>query len=230
MIGREASDDSLRAANDIIRKMFAYRHDILKALIAAQIKVVVLGKDESIADLPEFKQDPARLEQLDFMTRHFVYSPDVKLLIVGEENVMASRQLGSIEDCHLIRLLADAVYQVAGTRPIDPEWEKRPGGVWQQYELRVQRVDERLKQSLEKLFAKLEVSGKWRGTQAIHSHREYWNYGVLAYFNAVGQSPTPTDSTRAIMTREDLAYYDPELYQLISQTMNYDHRVDWRLR
>ena len=30
-------------ANDTIRKMFAYRHDILKALIADGVKLVVLG-------------------------------------------------------------------------------------------------------------------------------------------------------------------------------------------
>ena len=34
VVGREASDEALLKANDTIRKMFAYRHDILKALIA----------------------------------------------------------------------------------------------------------------------------------------------------------------------------------------------------
>lgn len=230
VVGRGASDESMLIANDIIRKMFAYRHDILKALMAAEIKLVVLGKDESLADLPEFKNNPSLLEQTDLLARYLTYSPEAKLLVVSEENLVATQKPGALEDCHLIQVFADAIYQVAGTRPVDPDWEKRPGNVWQQYELRVQRVDERLKSSLERLFGKLEASGKWQGTQAIHSHVDYWNYGVLAYFDAVGQSPTPIDSPRAIMTREDLAAYDPELYQLISETMAYDHRVDWRLR
>ena len=34
LCGRGASDQALLKANDTIRKMFAYRHDILKALIA----------------------------------------------------------------------------------------------------------------------------------------------------------------------------------------------------
>ena len=40
VVGRGASDESLLIANDIVRKMFAYRHDILKALIASNTKLV----------------------------------------------------------------------------------------------------------------------------------------------------------------------------------------------
>ena len=39
MIGRGARDEALLKANDTIRKMFAYRHDILKALIADGVKL-----------------------------------------------------------------------------------------------------------------------------------------------------------------------------------------------
>jgi hypothetical protein len=43
VIGRQTSDEAMLKANDTIRKMFAYRHDILKALIADGVKLVVLG-------------------------------------------------------------------------------------------------------------------------------------------------------------------------------------------
>ena len=43
---KHVSDEALLKANDTIRKMFAYRHDILKALIADGAKLVVLGRDE----------------------------------------------------------------------------------------------------------------------------------------------------------------------------------------
>ena len=55
VLGRGALNEAMLQANDTIRKMFAYRHDILKALIADGVKLVVLGPDESIADLPEYK-------------------------------------------------------------------------------------------------------------------------------------------------------------------------------
>src|SRR5262249_46640736 len=49
------SDAALLRANDTIRKLFAYRHDILKALIADGARLVVLGRTERLSDLPEFK-------------------------------------------------------------------------------------------------------------------------------------------------------------------------------
>ncbi len=49
------SDEALLKANDTVRKMFAYRHDILKAMIEDGARLLVLGRDEKLADLPEFK-------------------------------------------------------------------------------------------------------------------------------------------------------------------------------
>src|SRR6266516_4672201 len=63
VIGRQASDEAMLKANDTIRKMFAYRHDILKALIADGVKLVVLGRNEKISDLPEFKN--GEIENVD---------------------------------------------------------------------------------------------------------------------------------------------------------------------
>src|SRR5205823_14042704 len=51
----QVSDQALLQANDTIRKLFAYRHDILKALIADGARLVVLGRREKRYDLPEFK-------------------------------------------------------------------------------------------------------------------------------------------------------------------------------
>jgi hypothetical protein len=63
VIGREAGNESLLKANDTIRKMFAYRHDLLKALINDGWELAVLGRNEKL---------PA---------------PQTKLLIVRENNL-----------------------------------------------------------------------------------------------------------------------------------------------
>src|SRR5947207_3635773 len=55
VVGRGASDEALLKANDTIRKLFAYRHDILKTLIADGLKMVVLARQEQLAELPEIK-------------------------------------------------------------------------------------------------------------------------------------------------------------------------------
>lgn len=229
VVGREASDAALLKANDTIRKLFAYRHDLLKTLIADGLKLVVLGRDESIADLPEFQRlaaDDAR--QLDPLARFLDYSPRLKLLVVGEENVLSDPRTPGAGGNQVIRVLATALYQVAGTRPVDPDWEKRPRNLWQQYELRVQRLDARFDARLKALHDQALGAGKWKGTSAVHDRVAYWVAGVLAYFDAAGQDAAPPDASHPIGTREALRDYDPDLFELVHQTMAYQGRVDWR--
>ncbi|XZE45948.1 prolyl oligopeptidase family serine peptidase [Pirellulaceae bacterium SH467] len=230
VVGRNASDKAMLIANDIVRKMFAYRHDVLKALLAAEVQIVVLGKEETLSQLPEVQNGVAKGVSVDLLCRFLPYSPEIKRIVVSEENLFASREAGSSANSHLMELLADAVYKIAIDRPLDPDWESRPRGIWQQYELRLERFDNRMRSTLESLHSKHVQQKKWLGTQACHGPRELWIYGVLAYFHAVGQSPCPTDSKQQIRSREDLAAYDPELYALIAKAMAYEEHVDWRFR
>jgi hypothetical protein len=48
VVGRDASNSDLLRANDVVRKMFAYRHDILKALIADGWRLAVIKPGEKI--------------------------------------------------------------------------------------------------------------------------------------------------------------------------------------
>ena len=59
---KHVSDEALLKANDTIRKMFAYRHDILKAMIADGARLVVLGREEKLSDLPEFRDAKNKAE------------------------------------------------------------------------------------------------------------------------------------------------------------------------
>jgi hypothetical protein len=226
VVGRDASDEALLKANDTIRKMFAYRHDILKALIGDGVKLVVLGPQESLADLPEIKAagDDANIDSL---ARFYGYSPETKLLVVGEENVLGDPDQPGVGDNQIVRVFADAVYHVAGTRPIDPNWENR-GREVQQYELRVKRLDTRFDERIKELYEKAMNSEKWRGTSAVEDRFAYWTAGVLAYFDAAGQDAAPNNAPHPIRTREALQSYDPDLFALVNETMAYEGRVDWR--
>ena len=62
------------------------------------------------------------------------------------------------------------------------------------------------------------------------SGQEYWATGVLAYFDALGQTAAPSGAAHPISTREALKVYDPDLYALVNETMAYDGHVDWRVR
>lgn len=227
VIGREASDKALLHTNEIIRRMFAYRHDILKALIADGLKLVVLGPNEHIYDLPEYKQ-LSDSQSIDALACYLTYTPQMKLLVVDEKNVLADPGDMYTGGNQVIRVFADAIYQVTGTRPVDPNWESRPRRIWQQYELRLKRMDVQFDEKLREIYDSAISEGKWKGTSAVHNHVKYWTEGVLAYFDAVGLGAPSNDAEHPVNTREKLKVYDPDLFTLVDETMAYNGKVDWR--
>jgi dipeptidyl aminopeptidase/acylaminoacyl peptidase len=145
---QHVSDAALLKANDTVRKMFAYRHDILKTMIADGARLVVLGRSEKLSELPEFKEAK---NQPDFEeVRYLDYSPRLKLLVVPEENVLCLPQEPFAGKCMVISAFAKGLYHVTAQRPTIPDFDKRRDR--QQYELRVQRLDVEFDQKLQKLF------------------------------------------------------------------------------
>ena len=222
VVGRGASDEALLRANETIRRMFAYRHDILKALIGDGVKLVVLGPNESIADLPEYKK-LANKSNIDHTLRYLTYNSEMKLLVAAQENVLANPRDMYVGDNQVIRVFADALYKAAGMRPVIADYRGN-----QQYELRVKRLDVQFDKAVRELFDKAKSAKKWQGTSAIEDKFAYWTAGVLAYFDARGQDAAPRDAAHAINTREGLKQYDPDLYALVNETMGYEGHVDWR--
>ena len=91
VLGRRASDAALLKANDTIRKMFAYRHDILKALIGAGCRLVILGPDEKISDLPEYRGTSR--PHIDPLARFLEYTPETKRLSWARRTCWATPRL-----------------------------------------------------------------------------------------------------------------------------------------
>ena len=222
MLFRSASDDALLHANETIRRMFAYRHDILKALINQGLKLVVLGPDEQLAALPEWKRASQR-SPLDGTSRGPVCDPDLNLLVVAQEDVLAGASSPRSAGSPVIAVLAEAAYRVAGLRPVIPDYRGN-----QQYELRVKRLDVEFDQAVTARFEEATAARTWAGTPAAQDKFAYWCAGVLAYFDAAGPHSAPQDSPTPVNTRERLAAYDPGLFALVHETMAYQNRVDWR--
>jgi alpha-glucosidase len=222
----QVSDEATLRANDTIRKMFAYRHDILKALIADGVRLVVLGRKEKLSDLPELRDasDKAAFDEV----RYLDYSPGLKLLAVPEENVLGQPGDPFAGRCVTIGLFARALYQVTGSRPVIANLDQRRDK--QQYELRVKRLDVEFGERLGKLNDGATAKGLWKGTAAARSRAEYWSAGVEAYFDAAGDGEAPNLADRPITTRESLKAYDPDLFALVDETMAYKEHVDWRYR
>jgi dipeptidyl-peptidase 4 len=221
VLGRGASDEALLHVNRTIRNLFAYRHDILKALIADGARLVVLGPTETLSDLPEFQRTAPLLEP-EASGRFLTYCAEKKLLVVAQENVLGE---DTTADSEVIRVFADGLYRVAGLRPVIADYRGD-----QQYELRVKRLDAEFDETVTGLFEAATAAGRWEGTLAATDKFAYWSAGVLAYFDAAGQRHSPSDSATPIDTRERLEVYDPDLFSLVHQTMAYENRVDWRYK
>lgn len=218
VVGRGASDEAMLQANDTIRKMFAYRHDILKALIVDGVKLVVLGRNEKLTDLPECKAAKGKLE-IHPSARRLGYNSECKLVVIGEEEILRAAGNPKATASPVIGEFARALYHVAGTRPVDPNRESRGRDV-QQYELRVKRLDVQFDEKLKQLYESAMSKGLWKGAPAAKDRVEYWSAGVLAYFDAAEESP--------VGTREKLKEHDAELFALVHETMAYEERQDWR--
>jgi alpha-glucosidase len=216
----------LLRANDTVRKMFAYRHDVLKALIADGARLVVLGRQEKLSDLPEFKgsKDAAGIDGV----RYLDYAPDLKLMLVPEENVLGQVGEPFAGKSLVVSVFAKALHAVTASRPVIPDFDQRPDR--QQYELRVKRLDREFGDRIQKLYEAATARGLWKGTAAARSPVEYWAAGVEAYFDAAGDGPAPQGAERPVSTREALRVYDPDLYALVDETMAYRGHVDWRCK
>ncbi|HEV3146117.1 MAG TPA: prolyl oligopeptidase family serine peptidase, partial [Gemmataceae bacterium] len=221
---RSVSDEALLRANDTIRKMFAYRHDILKAMIADGARLIVLGHSEKLSDLPEFKG--AKYSPGFDEIRYLDYAPERKLMVVPEESVLRRPDDPLAGKNAVVSAMAKGLYLVAGLRPVDPDFAKRRNK--QQYELRVKRLDVEFDRALGSLHEAAKAKGLWTGMAAARSRVEYWAAGVEAYFDAAGAGQAPNLADRPISTREALKAYDPNLFALVDETMAYKEHVDWR--
>jgi hypothetical protein len=223
---KHVHNEALLKANGIIRKMFAYRHDILKAMIADGVRLIVLGRDEKLSDLPEFK-DAKERPGFDEV-RYWEYTPSLKRIVIAEENVLGLDGEPFAGKSMVVSLFAKGLYQAAGLRAGDPDFDKRRGK--QQYELRVKRLDIEFDQRVRKLHEEAMSKGLWKGTAAARNPIEYWAAGVEAYFDAAGAGAPPHGAERPITTREALKAYDPNLFALVDETMAYKEHVDWRYK
>lgn len=222
----KVSDAALLKANDTIRKLFAYRHDILKGLITQGVRLVVLGRGECLRDLPEFRGTLRTVAADDL--RFLDFDPVRKLMVVPEENILGLSGDPFAGECVTIGAFAKAMHVVLGERPVDPAFERKVEH--QQYELGVRRMDVRFDRELKAAFAQASRKGLWKGTPAARERTAYWAAGLAAYFDGSGDGQAPLGAARPITTREALKAYDPGLYRIVDRTMAYDEHVDWRFR
>lgn len=204
------SDAAMLRAEEMVRNLFRYRHDILQEMIDADAALVLF--DQKDLPLPADVRTPLSIEA-------YVKENDGKAVA----EIPAGLRIGvdaaaSIEGA-LLRDMALAAYLCTGMRPEDPEYADRRQK--QQYEIGLDRMDVRFDRKTGDLYANALEKKLWESTPAGRSRFEYFAQGVAAYFD-IGLQP-------AVRTREKLTEYDPDLAALVGDVFQHPYRYDWRV-
>lgn len=191
-------DEALLKAHDIITLMLAKRKDIKDYMISKGCRIMVIGRDEEVCELPEYAHicnTPENIAYWNKRARGFGGSPeDDYSASCGEENLLAlpgDKYVGENilihEFAHLIHLVG-----IVGTEPgFDKELEA----------IRLRAIEK----------------GLWKDTYAITNKEEYFAEGVQSFFNCNRHSETPNGVHNSMNRRIKLKSYDPELYQLLKR-------------
>jgi hypothetical protein len=183
----KVSDAALLEARYLIGKMLAGRDDILKALIQARGRFVVMAPTEMTTDVPEQRNMKPKA-YWDKRARGL----GGRITSCGEENLLNLKGDRYRTENILIHEFAHAIHEV-GLRVVDPKFDGR----------------------LRAAYKHAMDSGLWKNTYSATNHKEYWAEGVQAYFDCA--APPFKGVHNDINTRAKLEKYDPDLFRLIDE-------------
>jgi alpha-glucosidase len=152
----KVSDTALLEARYLIDQLLRGREDILKAMIKAGCRFMVMAPTEMTTDVPE--QRHWNKQYWDRRARGM----GGKLSSCGEENLLNLKGDRYNRENILIHEFNHAVHQ-HGLRSVDPTFDKR--------------LRETYKKAMEKEL--------WKGTYSATNAAEYWAEGVQAYFDCM---------------------------------------------
>ena len=216
----KAPDAALLEANRIVRRMFAYRHDLLRAMFKGGLRVVVVGENEKTSDVPELK-DAGDTRTVNCTIKR-------KIIACGAESLLGEKN-GSV----LIGQLARAMHLLTGLREIDEKLGKdlakyktlkrrfRSSVRLLRSQIGVRPIDKRFDAELKLMHKRAIARGLWKDTPAAKNHVNYWVQGAESWFDA---------GAGKINTREKLEAYDADLAKLAARVFCHAERVDWRYK
>lgn len=183
----KVSDAGLAEARYLIGRMLQDRDDVTKAMVKANCRFVVMAPTEMTTDVPE--------------QRHLKNDPKTdwdkrarglggRITSCGEENLLNLKGDRYPRENILIHEFGHCIHQY-GLRTVDPKFDGK----------------------LRAVYARAMDKELWKNTYAASNAGEYWAEGVQSYFDC--NNPPNAGVHNDINTREKLAKYDPELFELI---------------
>ncbi len=193
----EVPDAALQRATAIVGALLTpVDPDAVAAIVAADVRVGVIGVDQVTTDLPEHADLDAAFPGTDWDTR--------------TRGVAATRArpLTSSAEENLLCLPSD-VY--AGESILVHEFAHTV------HELGVATVDASFQARLEAAYATAMAADRWTDTYAATNATEYWAEGVQSYFDVNGFAQPADGVHNDVATRTALQAYDPALFALVDE-------------
>lgn len=186
----KTSDFALREAAYLVRKMIGHRPDVLRAMAAARVRLVVMAPTELTTDVPEHA-DLVPRDYWDRRARGLGATDARPAVSCAEENLLSLDGDPYSTESILVHEFSHAIHEM-GLRSLDPTFDGR----------------------LAQAFAAAREKGLWSGTYASTNEREYWAEGAQSWFD----TNRANDAEHGpIDTREKLVAYDPALAALLRE-------------
>lgn len=195
---------ALKEAAYLVDLMLANRPDAKKAMIDNGSRLIVLGHDEFVSDVPEygwFVRNPVPnypgiipTEYWSVRARGLGGTEVDPFCSCSEENLLGYENDLYAAESVMIHEFAHCIHR-RGMAAVDPTFDTR----------------------LKETYARAIQKGLWKDTYAATNHYEYFAEGAQSWFDA-DREPNKDDKEDKIQngvnTREELRAYDPELAAL----------------
>ena len=196
----KVSDYALLETAYLVRRMLGSRPDIVKAMAAAKVRVVVMAASEFTTDVPEHSD----LKPPGFWDRRArglgatKWRPAVSS---GEENLLCYKGDPYAAENIFIHEFAHTIHGM-GMNVVDPTFDSRLGSA----------------------YKAAMAKGLWKDKYAANNRSEYWAEAVQSWFDT---NRKPDHDHNHVDTREELVEYDPALARLVAEVLG---RGPWRYR
>ncbi|KAA3647187.1 MAG: hypothetical protein DWQ07_06720 [Chloroflexi bacterium] len=195
----EVDDLALKQAYYIMMNMLAPIPESRQKMISYGAYFAIIGQHEEQTTLPEYAHMDS--EYWDQRARGLGGSIGLPITSAAEENLLCL-------PWDTYRGESIAVHEFAHTISLMDEGAE--------YDVLVEEF--------KSLYDSATEKGFWEFTYAGSDVLEYWAEGVQAYFNTKGQANRPDGIDNHVNTREELAEYDPGLFEFIH---TFFHGYDW---
>ena len=179
-------------------KMTGLRPNVAQAMINRQTRIAIMADSEVTTDIPEHSDLYVAFPGTDWdvRARGLGATVDRPASSAAEENVLCYSSDVYRGESIFIHEFAHTM-DIMGLRFVDSTFSNR----------------------LQMAYDAAISAGLWVNTHAATNKQEYWAEGVQDWFNSNLESDPPNGTHNSINTRQELANYDPTLYQLIMEVM-----------